>query len=191
MTCPCKVGTTVRSNRGFLTVIKKMPRPTFEPTPEQRVQVRTLAECGAPEDYIATKIGIAKNRIENKRTHCRSISRLNSKPVSRKRSFRSRPLFSIRSSAAAGSPTSAPGRPWRFSTRKPAWGGKKRAFICMAKLTQIQTPPSKHSLADLIASLPEKERRRRLRRLGAIEQQARFFCKNRGVALLVRKGNPL
>jgi len=63
MTCPCKVGTTVRSNRGFLTVIKKMPRPTFEPTPEQRVQVRTLAECGAPEDYIATKIGVAKNTL--------------------------------------------------------------------------------------------------------------------------------
>jgi accessory colonization factor AcfC len=30
-----------------------------------------------------------------------------------------------------------------------------------------------------------------LRRLGVIEPQARFFCKNRGVALLVRKGNPL
>ena len=40
-----------------------MPRPTFEPTPEQRVQVRTLAECGAPEDYIATKIGVAKNTL--------------------------------------------------------------------------------------------------------------------------------
>ncbi|WP_407179414.1 substrate-binding domain-containing protein [Bradyrhizobium sp. STM 3562] len=32
---------------------------------------------------------------------------------------------------------------------------------------------------------------RQLHRLGVIERQARFFCKNRGVALLVRKGNPL
>jgi hypothetical protein len=32
---------------------------------------------------------------------------------------------------------------------------------------------------------------RQLRQLGAIEPQARFFCKNRGVALLIRKGNPL
>jgi len=32
---------------------------------------------------------------------------------------------------------------------------------------------------------------RQLRRLGALEQQARYFCKNRGVALLVQKGNPL
>lgn len=32
---------------------------------------------------------------------------------------------------------------------------------------------------------------RQLRELGAIEPQARFFSKNRGFALLVRKGNPL
>ena len=32
---------------------------------------------------------------------------------------------------------------------------------------------------------------RQLRKLGAIEPQARFFSKNRGFALLVRKGNPL
>ena len=32
---------------------------------------------------------------------------------------------------------------------------------------------------------------RQLRRLGVVEPQARFFCKNRGPALLVRKGNPL
>jgi hypothetical protein len=32
---------------------------------------------------------------------------------------------------------------------------------------------------------------RELRKLGAIEPQARFFSKNRGLALLVRKGNPL
>src|SRR6516165_6194770 len=63
MTCPCKVGTTVRSNRGFLTVIKKMARPTFEPTTEQRVKVQTLAEYGAPETHIATKLGIAKNTL--------------------------------------------------------------------------------------------------------------------------------
>jgi hypothetical protein len=30
-----------------------------------------------------------------------------------------------------------------------------------------------------------------LRKLGVIEPQARFFCKNRGLALLVRKNNPL
>jgi Bacterial extracellular solute-binding protein len=30
-----------------------------------------------------------------------------------------------------------------------------------------------------------------LHQLGVIEPQARFFCKNRGVGLLVRKGNPL
>ena len=32
---------------------------------------------------------------------------------------------------------------------------------------------------------------RELRKLGAIEPQARFFSRNRGLALLVRKGNPL
>jgi hypothetical protein len=32
---------------------------------------------------------------------------------------------------------------------------------------------------------------RQLRQLGVVAPQARFFCKNRGVALLVRKGNPL
>jgi hypothetical protein len=32
---------------------------------------------------------------------------------------------------------------------------------------------------------------RQLRKIGAIEPQARFFSKNRGLALLVRKGNPL
>ena len=41
---------------------------------------------------------------------------------------------------------------------------------------------------DIFMGYPEPLRQ--LRRLGAIEQQARFFCKNRGVALLVRKGNP-
>jgi hypothetical protein len=32
---------------------------------------------------------------------------------------------------------------------------------------------------------------RQLRQLGVVAPQARFFCRNRGVALLVRKGNPL
>jgi len=32
---------------------------------------------------------------------------------------------------------------------------------------------------------------RQLRQLGVVAPQARFFCKNRGVALLVRRGNPL
>src|SRR5215471_17649326 len=42
---------------------------------------------------------------------------------------------------------------------------------------------------DIFMGYPEPLRQ--LRRLGLIEPQARFFCKNRGVALLVRKGNPL
>ena len=42
---------------------------------------------------------------------------------------------------------------------------------------------------DIFMGYPEPLRQ--LRQLGAIEPQARFFCKNRGVALLVRKGNPL
>ena len=32
---------------------------------------------------------------------------------------------------------------------------------------------------------------RQLHQLGIVEPQARFFCRNRGVALLIRKGNPL
>ena len=42
---------------------------------------------------------------------------------------------------------------------------------------------------DIFMGYPEQLRQ--LRQLGVIEPQARFFCKNRGVALLVRKGNPL
>jgi len=42
---------------------------------------------------------------------------------------------------------------------------------------------------DIFMGYPEPLRQ--LRRLAAIERQARFFCKNRGVALLVRRGNPL
>ena len=42
---------------------------------------------------------------------------------------------------------------------------------------------------DIFMGYPEPLRQ--LRRLGVVEPQARFFCKNRGVALLVPKGNPL
>jgi hypothetical protein len=42
---------------------------------------------------------------------------------------------------------------------------------------------------DIFMGYPEPLRQ--LRQLGVIEPQARFFCKNRGVALLIRKGNPL
>ena len=41
---------------------------------------------------------------------------------------------------------------------------------------------------DIVMGYPEPLRQ--LRRMGVIESQARFFCRNRGVALLVRKGNP-
>jgi hypothetical protein len=41
---------------------------------------------------------------------------------------------------------------------------------------------------DIFMGYPEPLRQ--LRQMGAIERQARFFSKNRGVALLVRKGNP-
>jgi hypothetical protein len=42
---------------------------------------------------------------------------------------------------------------------------------------------------DIFMGYPEPLRQ--LHQQGLIEPQARFFCKNRGVALLVRKGNPL
>jgi len=42
---------------------------------------------------------------------------------------------------------------------------------------------------DIFMGYPEPLRQ--LRQLGLIEPRARFFCRNRGVALLVRKGNPL
>src|SRR5215472_2667013 len=41
----------------------------------------------------------------------------------------------------------------------------------MAKLLRIPTPPSKHSLADLIASLPKRERDRRLKNLTEEERK--------------------
>ena len=42
---------------------------------------------------------------------------------------------------------------------------------------------------DILMGYPEPLRQ--LHQMGVVEPQARFFCKNRGVALLVRKGNPL
>jgi extracellular solute-binding protein len=42
---------------------------------------------------------------------------------------------------------------------------------------------------DIFMGYPEPLRQ--LRTLALVESQARFFCKNRGLALLVRKGNPL
>jgi len=42
---------------------------------------------------------------------------------------------------------------------------------------------------DILMGYPEPLRQ--LHQMGVIEPRARFFCKNRGVALLVRKGNPL
>src|SRR6516164_3243023 len=42
---------------------------------------------------------------------------------------------------------------------------------------------------DIFMGYPEPLRQ--LHQRGVVEPQARFFCKNRGVSLLVRKGNPL
>jgi hypothetical protein len=42
---------------------------------------------------------------------------------------------------------------------------------------------------DIVMAGPEPLRQ--VRKLGAIEPRARFFSRNRGVVLLVRKGNPL
>jgi len=60
--------------------------------------------------------------------------------------------------------------------------------IALGNLT-LDVSRSSGLYPDIFMGYPEPLRQ--LRRLGAIEQQARFFCKNRGVALLVRKGNPL
>src|SRR5215469_18415851 len=58
--------------------------------------------------------------------------------------------------------------------------------IALGNLT-LDVSRSSGLYPDIFMGYPEPLRQ--LRRLGAIEQQARFFCKNRGVALLVRKGN--
>ena len=60
--------------------------------------------------------------------------------------------------------------------------------IALGNLT-LDVSRSSGFYPDIFMGYPEPLRQ--LSRLGAIEQQARFFCKNRGVALLVRKGNPL
>ena len=60
--------------------------------------------------------------------------------------------------------------------------------IALGNLT-LDVSRSSGFYPDIFMGYPEPLRQ--LRRLRAIEQQARFFCKNRGVALLVRKGNPL
>ena len=38
-------------------------RPPFEPTEEQRTQVRTLCACGFPHDQIAQRVGIAPKTL--------------------------------------------------------------------------------------------------------------------------------
>jgi len=60
--------------------------------------------------------------------------------------------------------------------------------IALGNLT-LDVSRSSGFYPDIFMGYPEPLRQ--LRRLGAIEEQGRFFCKNRGVALLVRKGNPL
>jgi hypothetical protein len=52
----------------------------------------------------------------------------------------------------------------------------------------LQTDRGSGFYPDIFMGYPDPLRQ--LRRLGVVEPQARFFCKNRGVALLVRKGNP-
>jgi hypothetical protein len=59
--------------------------------------------------------------------------------------------------------------------------------IALGNLT-LDVSRSSGFYPDIFMGYPEPLRQ--LHRLGVIEQQARFFCKNRGVALLVRKGNP-
>ena len=60
--------------------------------------------------------------------------------------------------------------------------------IALGSLT-LDVSRSSGFYPDIFMGYPEPLRQ--LRQLGLIEPQARFFCKNRGVALLVRKGNPL
>jgi hypothetical protein len=60
--------------------------------------------------------------------------------------------------------------------------------VALGNLT-LDTSRSSGFYPDIVMGYPEPLRQ--LRRMGVIESQARFFCRNRGVALLVRKGNPL
>jgi len=60
--------------------------------------------------------------------------------------------------------------------------------VALGNLT-LDVSPRSGFYPDIFMGYPEPLRQ--LRQLGVIEPQARVFCKNRGVALLVRTGNPL
>ena len=60
--------------------------------------------------------------------------------------------------------------------------------VALGNLT-LEVSRSSGFYRDVFMGYPEPLRQ--LRRWGVIGPEARFFCKNRGVALLVRKGNPL
>ena len=60
--------------------------------------------------------------------------------------------------------------------------------VALGNLT-LEVSRSSGFYPDIFMGYPEPLRQ--LHQLGVVEPQARFFCKNRGVALLVRKGNPL
>ena len=60
--------------------------------------------------------------------------------------------------------------------------------VALGNLT-LEVSRSSGFYPDIFMGYPQPLRQ--LRRLGVIGPEARFFCKNRGVALLVRKGNPL
>jgi len=65
----------------------------------------------------------------------------------------------------------------------PIWDG-----IALGNLT-LDVSRKSGFYPDIVMGGPDPLRQ--LRKLGVIEPQARFFSKNRGLALLVRKGNPL
>src|SRR5215471_11263011 len=60
--------------------------------------------------------------------------------------------------------------------------------VALGNLT-LDTSRSSGFYPDIVMGYPEPLRQ--LHQLSVIEPQARFFCRNRGVALLVRRGNPL
>ena len=59
--------------------------------------------------------------------------------------------------------------------------------VALGNLT-LEVGRSSGFYPDIFMGYPEPLRQ--LHQMGVIEQQARFFCKNRGVALLIPKGNP-
>jgi len=59
--------------------------------------------------------------------------------------------------------------------------------VALGNLT-LEVGRSSRFYPDIFMGYPEPLRQ--LHQMGVIEQQARFFCKNRGVALLIPKGNP-